>query len=86
MKDGEAVTSTQTILLDKSPCCLELCPRLPQILLVGTYNLVDEKDVQNNSGQPEDPIERGVQHRDGSLVLFGIENDRLYVLCRAKSL
>ena len=45
----------QTLLLDRQPCCLEIYPDHPDILIVGTYNLVDDGSLVERDDQSTSP-------------------------------
>ncbi|KAI9653460.1 MAG: hypothetical protein M1831_006008 [Alyxoria varia] len=51
----------QTLLLDRQPCCLEVYPDRPDVIIVGTYNLVEDgspgakvdRSTGTDTGTPE---------------------------------
>ncbi len=54
--------------LDLKPCCIAFNALHPQIFIVGTYEL-KEGDSEESST------------KEGSLILFHLEHNVLYVLC-----
>jgi diphthamide biosynthesis protein 7 len=82
--DGEATKSLISTTLDLPPSCIEFSPIHPELFVVGTYNL--EKQETDNDDEWEDvdgPAQTATakkpQERNGSLILFKLENDELYV-------
>lgn len=75
------VESTQTLILEKPPCCLEFSPLFPDYFVVGTYNLVreedheDERAAEAGTGESEDVVKARKQTRDGSLILCRLGPD-----------
>lgn len=53
--EGELASSTQSIVLDLPPSCIEFCPAHPHFFVVGTYNLEKaEEESQNGAGLDDD--------------------------------
>ena len=75
LDSAPTVTSIITTILDAPPSCIEFSPLAPDLLVVGTYEL----DTTLLEPILEDDTQ--VQQRSGSLVLFQLKDDRLYVYC-----
>lgn len=77
-----AISSSQSMVLDLPPSCIEFCPAHPSYFLVGTYNLQKEEaegfDVEEQEDEEESDIanEKGQrsQSRTGSIVVFQLQN------------
>lgn len=72
-QEGQLVEAMQTLLLDLPPSCIEFCPSYPDYFVVGTYDL--QKDSAEASHQQS-------QTRNGSLLVFRLNGDKVYVLSR----
>ena len=76
LSSAPIVGSIITAILNASPSCIEFSPLDPNIFVVGTYELdttTAETDIEHESGNAQ------TQSRSGSLVLFRLQEDRLYV-------
>ncbi|KAI1117782.1 WD40-repeat-containing domain protein [Nemania sp. NC0429] len=74
LKDRE-IASSQSLVLDLPPSCIEFCPAHPDHFVVGTYNLQKEDPTAAESGEISDgegnyETVKKPQSRDGSLVVF----------------
>ncbi|KAK2770841.1 WD-40 repeat-containing protein [Colletotrichum kahawae] len=73
-----SVVSTQTLILDLPPSCVEWCPSHPTYLVVGTYNLIKDEpgctDLENN----EVLTGKKPQNRSGSLIIFRLDNGAVH--------
>lgn len=83
---GESISSTQSMILDLPPSCIEFCPAYPDLFVVGTYNLekseqpdtvedeekVDEEEDLQTSGTSKQP-----QSRNGSIIVFQLREGRV---------
>lgn len=77
-----------TLILDLPPSCLLFSPTHPDFFVVGTYNL--QKDDTSAGPSDEDPKAEDAkkpQSRNGSLVVFRLEGDKMFVnVCPVGSL
>ena len=48
--EGVVVPSTQSLILDLPPSCIEFCPAYPSYFVVGTYNLQKDEDAPEDGG------------------------------------
>lgn len=83
---GESISSTQSMILDLPPSCIEFCPAYPDLFVVGTYNLeksdqtdtvgdeekIDEEENPQTSGTSKQP-----QSRNGSIILFQLRGGKV---------
>lgn len=82
---GESISSTQSMVLDLPPSCVEFCPAHPDLFVVGTYNLEKSEDAQttdeDNQDEEEDLQNSGTskqpQSRNGSIILFQLREGRV---------
>lgn len=83
---GESTSSTQSMILDLPPSCIEFCPAYPDLFVVGTYNL--EKSEQTDTAEDEGRIDeeenleasgtsKQPQSRNGSLILFQLRGGKV---------
>jgi len=70
METVDVIRSLHTIVLDKSPCCLEFCPGSLEYFVVGTYHLLAESDHDQENTEIRQP-------RDGSLILFKLADNTI---------
>lgn len=84
MDEGSLKNHAIAATLDLPPSCIEFSQASPEYFVVGTYNL--EKDDaeepqhdQENDGDDKSKNEVKAQERNGSLILYRLENDELYV-------
>lgn len=84
MDEGSLKNHAIASTLDLPPSCIEFSQASPEYFVVGTYNL--EKDdaegpPHDQEGDEDDKSKNEVkaQERNGSLVLYRLENDELYV-------
>lgn len=66
-------TAIETLFLDREPCCLEFHPVHTDHFVVGTYHLINDEGSSSNGG---DSLQ-GVQSRDGSIILYRVQDDHL---------
>lgn len=85
MTEFPPTKSKQTVFLEKPPCCIEFCPANSNYFIVGTYNLRIDADNADNADTTDVAAVRpseldaglGEQQRDGSLVVYLYENDKM---------
>jgi diphthamide biosynthesis protein 7 len=80
--DKNAIVSTLSVTLDLPPSCIQFCPAHPDYFVVGTYHLeqgqrtkedgISKQDEDEKSGNDRKP-----QSRNGSLLVFQINGERL---------
>lgn len=85
MDEGTLLKSFISTTLDLPPSCIEFSQVLPEYFVVGTYNL-EKADAEDTKGEGEDEEvegsgskgkEKRKQERNGSLVLYRLEDDEL---------
>ena len=82
MDEGTLTKSFISMTLDLPPSCIEFSQVLPEYFVVGTYNLekteeapVEEEEEEiEGDGTSRDKVK---QERNGSLVLYRLEDDEL---------
>lgn len=84
MDEGSLKNHAIASTLDLPPSCIEFSQASPEYFVVGTYNLEkDDADVpahdQENDEDDKSKNEVKAQERNGSLILYKLENDELYV-------
>lgn len=85
MADGSEVKSIKSFItetLDLPPSCVEFSQVAPEYFVVGTYNLEkDEDGAKQGDGEGQEGLEKvkekKKQERNGSLILYKLENDEL---------
>ncbi|ROW07297.1 hypothetical protein VMCG_03697 [Cytospora schulzeri] len=78
------LSSSQSMVLDLPPSCIEFCPAHPSYFLVGTYNLQKEEveggepEEQENEEKSDVEKEEGQrsQSRTGSIIVFQLQNGK----------
>lgn len=78
------ISSSQSMVLDLPPSCIEFCPAHPSYFLVGTYNLQKEEDGRVDEEGLKDEEESDVkeeegqrsQSRTGSIIVFQLQNGK----------
>lgn len=84
MDEGTLKNHAIATTLDLPPSCIEFSQVSPEYFVVGTYNL-EKDDIeesqhdQENDGDDKPKKEVKAQERNGSVVLFKLENEELYV-------
>jgi diphthine methyl ester acylhydrolase len=82
IEQGHSISSIRSLQLEVPPSCVEFCPAHPNFFVVGTYNL--QKDEARTAepepepepdNEPEQKHTEARQNRDGSLVVFELEDD-----------
>ncbi|KAK1981859.1 hypothetical protein LZ30DRAFT_591799 [Colletotrichum cereale] len=73
-----AVASKQSLVLDLPPSCIEFCLSHPHYFVVGTYNLVKDEEPPNEAGDAGSSVVKKTQSRNGSLVVFRLENGSVH--------
>lgn len=81
---GQSISSTQSVILDLPPSCIEFCPVCPSYFVVGTYYLERaEQDIEHAAAQ--DGAEEEVQakpsqpqNRNGSIIVFQMKHKEVY--------
>lgn len=78
-KEGTSIKSFITETLDLPPSCIEFSQVAPEYFVVGTYNLEKDEDGAKQGGEEglEKVEEKKKQERNGSLILYKLENDEL---------
>lgn len=83
MDEGTPIKSFITTTLDLPPSCIEFSQVLPEYFVVGTYNL-EKGEVETAEDEESDDAllagdqkEKKKQERNGSLILYRLENDEL---------
>jgi diphthamide biosynthesis protein 7 len=84
MDEGSLNNHAIATTLDLPPSCIEFSQASPEYFVVGTYNLEkdDAEEAQPDPENDEDDKSKSevkTQERNGSLVLYKLENDELYV-------
>lgn len=84
MDEGSLKNHAIAATLDLPPSCIEFSQASPEYFVVGTYNLEkdDAEGPQHDQENDEDDKPKNevkAQERNGSLVLYKLENDELYV-------
>lgn len=84
MDEGSLKNHAIATTLDLPPSCIEFSQASPEYFVVGTYNLEkdDAEGLQQDQEIDEDEKSKNevkTQERNGSLVLYTLENDELYV-------
>lgn len=78
-EEGTSIKSFITETLDLPPSCIEFSQVAPEYFVVGTYNL--EKDEEGAKERDDEGLEKvkekKKQERNGSLILYKLENDEL---------
>ncbi|CAD0083294.1 unnamed protein product [Aureobasidium vineae] len=78
-----SINSTQSLVLDLPPSCIEFCPVARDYLVVGTYFLEKKEQDASVGDTAEDDDEKSgdadkkPQTRTGSLVLLRVEGDEV---------
>ncbi|GKT48431.1 uncharacterized protein ColSpa_08612 [Colletotrichum spaethianum] len=70
----DAIASKQSLVLDLPPSCIEFCLSHPEYFVVGTYNLVKDEEPLDESVNAEPSVAKKTQNRNGSLIVFRLEN------------
>jgi hypothetical protein len=68
---GSLLSSCQSLSLDLPPSCLAFCPAHPAYFVVGTYYL------ETQIGQDDE--RKASQSRNGSLIVFRLADNGVYV-------
>lgn len=78
-KEGTSIKSFITETLDLPPSCIEFSQVAPEYFVVGTYNLEkDEEGAKEGDDEGSEKVkEKKKQERNGSLILYKLENDEL---------
>lgn len=77
---GEAISSTQSMVLDLPPSCIEFCPSHPSFFVVGTYYLekAEEADLPKNDGEDSSEAKTTQpQSRNGSIIVFRLQDGKV---------
>ncbi|OHW99520.1 WD-40 repeat-containing protein [Colletotrichum incanum] len=77
-QSSDAVASKQSLVLDLPPSCIEFCSSHPKYFVVGTYNLVNDEGPPNELEDAGSSVARKSQNRNGSLIVFRLENDAVH--------
>lgn len=80
--EGTSIKSFITETLDLPPSCIEFSQVAPEYFVVGTYNLEKDEDGAKQGDEEgaeglEMIEEKKKQERNGSLILYKLENDEL---------
>lgn len=71
------ISSIQSLTLDLPPSCIAFCPTQPQYFVVGTYYL--HPKALEDASTDLSGTEQTAQKRTGSLVLFRLDSETMYV-------
>lgn len=82
---GDEISSTQSMVLDLPPSCIEFCPSHPAFFVVGTYNLEhsEQADQHEDEGVDDAEGERAQarsaqpQNRNGSIIVFRVDDGKV---------
>lgn len=84
---GESISSTQSLVLDLPPSCIEFCPAHPDYFVVGTYSLENSDDAKTTVEDGGDDDAGGdlsdasaakqPQSRSGSIILFQLRGGKV---------
>jgi diphthamide biosynthesis protein 7 len=80
MEEGTLLKPFISTTLDLPPSCIEFSRVSPEFFVVGTYNLEKDdglEEPQENEDNESATKVKKTQERNGSLVLYGLENDEL---------
>lgn len=69
-----AIASKQSLILDLPPSCIEFCLSHPKYFVVGTYDLVKDEEPPNESEDATSSTTNKPQDRNGSLIVYQLEN------------
>ncbi|KAH0399657.1 WD40 repeat-like protein, partial [Aureobasidium melanogenum] len=78
-----SISSTQSLIIDLPPSCIEFCPTSRDHFVVGTYFLEKKEQddgVEDDAGDEEEntgDTDKKPQTRTGSLILFKVEGDEV---------
>jgi diphthamide biosynthesis protein 7 len=79
MEELTPIASLRSLILDLPPSCAEFCPAHPEYLVVGTYNLQKDDNVEAAASDAQDegdaPAAPKPQSRNGSLVVLKVQGD-----------
>ncbi|KAK8097316.1 hypothetical protein PG999_013260 [Apiospora kogelbergensis] len=81
MEQAQPIHPRQSLTLDLPPSCIEFCPASPRYFVVGTYNLQKEegptgdRDADSDGDDTTQVAARQSQTRNGSLVVFQLDDD-----------
>lgn len=85
MDESQLISSKERLKLDLPPSCMQFCPQDPAFFVVGTYNLQKEQGFSGQDSkaieQPDDeqPVQKKTQNRNGSLIVFALNGDKMLV-------
>jgi hypothetical protein len=84
MNEGSLKNHAVATTLDLPPSCIEFSQASPEYFVVGTYNLEKGETEEATHDQENDEDDKPknevkAQERNGSLILYKLENDELYV-------
>lgn len=71
------IESIQSFVIDLPPSCIEYCPFDPSLFVIGTYQLQKKDDGAAGSETGGGASEPTGQSRDGSLLLYGLNEKRM---------
>jgi diphthamide biosynthesis protein 7 len=75
-----SINSTQSLILDLPPSCIEFCPVARDYFVVGTYFLEKKEQdaaAANDEEEKSEDVDKEPQTRTGSLILFKVEGDKM---------
>lgn len=76
---GEVISSTQSMVLDLPPSCIEFCPSHPSFFVVGTYYLEKAEEADQPKDGGEDSSEAKTtqpQSRNGSIIVLQLQDGK----------
>ncbi|KAM0474602.1 hypothetical protein ACHAPX_007546 [Trichoderma viride] len=84
MEELTPIASLRSLILDLPPSCAEFCPAHPEYLVVGTYNLQKDDNVEAAASDAQDegdaPAAPKPQSRNGSLVVLKVQGDDISIV------
>ena len=83
MADSLAIASTASVTLDLPPSAVQFCNKHPEYFVVGTYFLEKTEPAGSNTNEDGEEVaepSKKPQSRNGSLLVFKVQGDKLSVL------
>lgn len=77
MDTAPVLASSQSLMLDLPPSCLQFCHKFPSYFVVGTYNLQPKIECNAEVDGESTRDEGSIQSRNGSLLVFKLGGDEL---------
>lgn len=83
MDDSQTIASTASVTLDLPPSAVQFCNKHPEYFVVGTYYLEKTEPAESTSNEDGEEVaepSKKPQSRNGSLLVFKVHGDKLFVL------